>query len=323
MNTLLIGAGYWGKNFIRILNKEDNLFDLKYVLDTQHNIPEYKNFDNIEDLYSVIDDIDVAIVCTPTKTHFEIVKYLLSNNVNVLVEKPLTTKLSEAVELYNLAEKNKLVLLTDHTFLYNTSVLYINDLIKSGEIGDLLHISFERTNLGPIRSDVSCLWDLATHDISIMNALIEDKVENYSSAGYKNSNNSNYDMVNISINFPKKFVSIFASWLHPEKSRKVKIVGTEKMIVYDDTNLNEQVKIYDKKVQDFSELDNSLGSIFNFSIGDVVVPYLNLKEPLDEVIKDFQNRITKTDTVNNLNSKSLTMKTIEMLENIDISLSEN
>ena len=244
MNTLLIGAGYWGKNFIRLLNKEDNLFNLKYILDTQLNIPEYKNFDNIEDLYSVIDDIDVAIVCTPTKTHFEIVKYLLSNNVNVLVEKPLTTKLSEAVELYNLAEKNNLVLLTDHTFLYNTSVLYINDLIKSGEIGDLVHISFERTNLGPIRSDVSCLWDLATHDISIMNALIEDKVENYSSAGYKNSNNSNYDMVNISINFPKKFVSIFASWLHPEKSRKVKIVGTEKMIVYDDTNSNEQVKIY-------------------------------------------------------------------------------
>ena len=320
MNTLLVGAGYWGKNFIRILNKDDNDFNLKYIFDTHNIIPEYKNFSKIEELQVVIDDIDVAIVCTPTKTHFEIVKYLISNNVHTIVEKPLTTKLTEAIELYDLAEKNNLTLLTDHTFLYNTSVKYINELIKNKEIGDLMHISFERTNLGPIRSDVSCLWDLATHDISIMNLFIEDEVDNFSSAGYKNTNNANYDMVNISINFTNKFVSIFTSWLHPEKSRKIKIVGTEKMIVYDDTNSNEPIKIYDKKVKDFSEKKDQFGSIFNFSIGDVVIPYLNLKEPLDEVIKDFQNRIIKSNDINTFNSKSLTLKTIEILEKIDSSL---
>ena len=173
MNTLLVGVGYWGKNFVRILEKDTNDFQLKYILDTQTIIPKYKSISNIRDLEKYVDDIEAAIVCSPTKTHYDIVKFLLKNNINVLVEKPITTNLSEAEELYNLASKKNKVLLTDHTFLYNTSINYIHEMIEKKEIGELLHISFERTNLGPIRSDVSSLWDLATHDVSIMNAFIK------------------------------------------------------------------------------------------------------------------------------------------------------
>ncbi len=316
MNTLLVGAGYWGKNFIRILEKETNKFELKYIVDTQTEFPEYNCLRSLEDLGKYIDNIDAAIVCTPTKTHFEIVKYLLSNNVHVLVEKPLTTKLDQTEDLFLLAKKNNLTLLTDHTFLYNSSVQYIKNLIDRSEIGELLHISFERTNLGPIRSDVSCLWDLATHDISIMNALIEEDVLTHTSTGFKN-NNELHDIVNISFNFPSKFVSIFASWLHPEKSRKIKIVGTEKMIIYDDINNNEPIKIFNKKVKDFSEKSNNYGSIFNFSIGDVISPYIELKEPLVEVVKDFESRILNNTALNELNTEELTLKTISLLEKVD------
>ena len=303
MNTLLIGAGYWGKNFIRILEQDEHKFNLKYILDTKNKVDKYECFKNIDEIEKIIDNIEAAIVCTPTKTHFEIVKYLLSNNIHVLVEKPLTTKLDQTEDLFLLAKKNNLCLLTDHTFLYNSSVQYIKNLIDSNEVGELLHISFERTNLGPIRSDVSCLWDLATHDISIMNALIEEDIVALTSTGFKN-NNELHDIVNISFNFPSKFVSIFASWLHPEKSRKIKIVGTEKMIIYDDINNNEPIKIFDKKVKDFSEKSNNYGSIFNFSIGDVTSPYVELKEPLVEVVKDFESRILNNVALNELNTKN-------------------
>lgn len=316
MNTLLIGAGYWGKNFIRILEQDENKFNLKYILDTKNKVDKYECFKNIDEIEKIIDNIEAAIVCTPTKTHFEIVKYLLSNNIHVLVEKPLTTKLDQTEDLFLLAKKNNLCLLTDHTFLYNSSVQYIKNLIDSNEVGELLHISFERTNLGPIRSDVSCLWDLATHDISIMNALIEEDIVALTSTGFKN-NNELHDIVNISFNFPSKFVSIFASWLHPEKSRKIKIVGTEKMIIYDDINNNEPIKIFDKKVKDFSEKSNNYGSIFNFSIGDVTSPYVELKEPLVEVVKDFESRILNNVALNELNTEELTLKTISLLEKVD------
>jgi predicted dehydrogenase len=317
MNTLLVGAGYWGQNFIRILEQKNNNFKLKYILDPNIENQDYECYKSLESLNSVIDDIDAAIVCTPTKTHYEIVHFLLSNNVNVLVEKPLTTSVVEAEKLFNLANKKNKVLLTDHTFLYNSSIIYINNLVKNNVIGDLLHISFERTNLGPIRTDVSCLWDLATHDISIMNALIDDKVQNITASGFINKNSNVHDIVNISINFESKFVSIFTSWLHPEKSRKIKLVGTNKMIIYDDTNNNEPIKIYDKKLNNLSEKLNNYGSVFNFSIGDVVSPYLELKEPLVEVIKDFQSNIENNTSINKLNSQELAINTISVLEKIE------
>lgn len=320
MNTLLVGAGYWGKNFIRLLENEDNIFNLKYILDAQNRIPNYKSFTRIEDLENVVDDIDCAIICTPTKTHYEISKFLLAKNINLLVEKPLTANLLEAKELFNIANQNDLVLMTDHTFLYNSSINYINEFIKSGELGELIHISFERTNLGPIRTDVSCLWDLATHDVSIMNALIDEEILSLDARGFSSNSNSNHDMVNASINFKSKFVSIFVSWLHPEKSRKIKIVGKDKMIIFDDLNTSEPLKIFNKKINNVYEKNTEYSSIFNFSLGDVVSPYLDNKEPLKEALLDFESRILNSKALNNINTEQLTLKTIEILEDLEKSI---
>ena len=320
MNTLLVGAGYWGKNFIRLLENKDNLFNLKYILDSQNNLPNFKSFSNIEELDNVIEDIDCAIICTPTKTHYEVSKYLLDKKIHLLVEKPLTSNLLEAEELFNIANQNDLVLLTDHTFLYNTSIMYIIEFIKNGELGELIHISFERTNLGPIRTDVSCLWDLATHDISIMNALIDEEILSLNASGFSSNSKINHDMVNASINFKSKFVSIFVSWLHPEKSRKIKIVGKDKMIIFDDLNTTEPLKIFNKKVSNVYEKYTDYNSIFNFSLGDVVSPYLDNKEPLKEALLDFESRISNSKSLNNINTQQLTLKTIKILEDLEKSI---
>lgn len=323
MNTLLVGAGYWGKNFIRVLNDPSNCFDLKYILDTQNKIEEYECFKDFESLKKVIKKIDCAVVCSPTKTHYTVVKELLKHKINVLVEKPITTNTEEAIELYELAKANGVVLLTDHTFLYNSSINYIYDFVQSGELGDLVHISFERTNLGPIRTDVSSLWDLTTHDISILNAFVNEDLIKINASGFSLKNNDIFDMVNISLNYKNIFISIFSSWLHPEKSRKIKFVGTKKMLVFDDTNVLEPIKIYNKKFNDITETSDNYNSIFNFSIGDVVSPYVKQVEPLKKVILDFENRIYKKERINILNSEKLTIDTIDILQKIDKLINSN
>lgn len=320
MNTVLIGAGYWGKNFIRLIENKNNSFELKYVVDSNVKLEKYETIKNLENVEDKLNDVTAAFVCTPTLTHYEIVKFLLSRNINVFVEKPLTTSGAQAEELYNLAEEKDLQLFVDHTFLYNDVIKHMVDLIKKNEIGDLLHISFERTNLGPIRTDVSCLWDLATHDVSILNSIVDEEPKIISGSGFSRENNLNHDMVNIAVNYSAVFASIFASWLHPEKTRKIKVVGTEKMLVFDDLNLNQPLTIYNKKINDVTEKNPLYGSIFNFSMGDIYSPYIESREPLMEAVLDFEKRILKHEGINKLNSKKLTLKTINFLEEVNTSI---
>ena len=271
MNFAIIGLGYWGKNYFRILNSNDNI-NLSAVVDSNQNIildEGTKHFPNLEDLLNSEINIDAAIIATPTNTHYEITKKLLNNGIHVLVEKPLSTKTDEASELINLADEKNLVLLVDHTFLYNEAIKFAIKSIQDGEIGSLLHINFERTNLGPIRSDVSCLWDLTTHDVSILNAITPNEPTQIRASSFNTSQTEAFDMVNVSLNYENNlFVTMFSSWLHPEKTRKIKIVGDKKMIVFDDLNFNEPIKIYDKKfdqIYDKEIIQNNNNSFFSFS----------------------------------------------------------
>ena len=276
MNFAIIGLGYWGKNYYRILNSNDNI-NLSAVVDSNQNInldEGIKHFPDLEDLLNSEINIDAAIIATPTNTHYEITKKLLNNGIHVLVEKPLSTKADEASELINFANEKNLVLLVDHTFLYNEAINFAIKSIQDGEIGSLLHINFERTNLGPIRSDVSCLWDLTTHDVSILNAITPNEPTQIRASSFNTSQTEAFDMVNVSLNYENNlFVTMFSSWLHPEKTRKIKIVGDKKMIVFDDLNFNEPIKIYDKKfdqIYDKEISQNNNNSFFSFSIGDVL-----------------------------------------------------
>lgn len=323
MNFAILGLGYWGKNYYRILNSNDNI-NLSAVVDSNqnNNLDERtKHFPDLEDLLNSEINIDAAIIATPTNTHYEITKKLLNNGIHVLVEKPLSTKANEASELINLADEKNLVLLVDHTFLYNEAINFAIKSIQDGEIGSLLHINFERTNLGPIRSDVSCLWDLTTHDVSILNAITPNEPTQIRASSFNTSQTEAFDMVNVSLNYEKNlFVTMFSSWLHPEKTRKIKIVGDKKMIVFDDLNFNEPIKIYDKQfdqIYDKEISQNNNNSFFSFSIGDVVSPFIQNSEPLQQVVKHFMSSIENDETFISNNNNEIALRTVSLLENIE------
>ena len=323
MNFAIIGLGYWGKNYHRILNSNDNI-NLSAVVDSNQNInldEGTKHFPDVEDLLNSEINIDAAIIATPTNTHYELTKKLLNNGIHVLVEKPLSIKADEASELINLADKKNLVLLVDHTFLYNEAINFAIKSIQDGEIGSLLHINFERTNLGPIRSDVSCLWDLTAHDVSILNAITTNEPTQIRASSFNTSQTEAFDMVNVSLNYENNlFVTMFSSWLHPEKTRKIKIVGDKKMIVFDDLNFNEPIKIYDKKfdqIYDKEISQNNNNSFFSFSIGDVVSPFIQNSEPLQQVVKHFMSSIENDETFISNNNSEIALRTVSLLENIE------
>ncbi len=323
MDFVIIGLGYWGKNYYRILNSNENI-NLIAVVDPDPSFEVDDDtllFNNLEELFRQKVSFDAAVVCTPTNTHYEITKELLNKNINVLVEKPLATKFSDASELIKLADDKNLSLLVDHTFLYNNAIKFAIEMIHSGEIGNLLHVNFERTNLGPIRSDVSCLWDLTTHDISILNAITELEPEQINAAGFNVNESNIYDMINISLNYKDGlFVTIFSSWLHPEKTRKIKIVGDKKMIIFDDLNYNEPIKIYDKKFdQIYDKASNQIdsSSFFSFSIGDIISPFISSSEPLQEVVNHFIGLVKNENIHVSLNNKEISLRTVALLENIE------
>ena len=327
MNFAIIGLGYWGKNYYRILNSNDKI-NLSAVVDSNQNInldEGIKHFPDLEDLLNSEINIDAAIIATPTNTHYEITKKLLNNGIHVLVEKPLSTKADEASELINFANEKNLVLLVDHTFLYNEAINFAIKSIQDGEIGSLLHINFERTNLGPIRSDVSCLWDLTTHDVSILNAITPNEPTQIRASSFNTSQTEAFDMVNVSLNYENNlFVTMFSSWLHPEKTRKIKIVGDKKMIVFDDLNFNEPIKIYDKKfdqIYDKEISQNNNNSFFSFSIGDVVSPFIQNSEPLQQVVKHFMSSIENDETFISNNNNEIALRTVSLLENIEKEIS--
>ena len=322
MDFALIGMGYWGKNYYRILNTNDNI-NLTAVVDTAPSDKlnsKVQYFQNIENFIDSEHRIEAAVVSTPTNTHYEITKKLLSNNIHVLVEKPLALNSDEAEELINLARERGLVLLVDHTFLYNEAINFAINMIQNGEIGKLLHINFERTNLGPIRNDVSCLWDLTAHDISILNAITNLEPNQIKASSFNTNKSEVFDMVNISLNYENNlFVTMFSSWLHPEKNRKIKIVGDEKMIIFDDLNINELIKIYDKKFDQIydkqSEQNNN--SFFSFSIGDVTAPFIKSTEPLQKVVDHFTSLISKDTNIKSFNDNKISLRTVSLLEDID------
>ena len=323
MNIAIIGLGYWGKNYLRILSSNDRV-KLSAVVEPTQNIKleeEIKQFFNLEDLLNSEITIDAAVICTPTNTHYEITRKLLNSGIHVLVEKPLATKSAEAKDLLEIAYKNNLTLLVDHTFLYNEAINFAIKQIHDGEIGSLLHINFERTNLGPIRTDVSCLWDLTTHDISILNAITKSDPIKIKASSFNSGSSEAFDMVNVSLNYENNlFVTLFSSWLHPEKTRKIKIVGDKKMIVFDDLNFNEPIKIYDKKfdqIYDKELTQTDSNSFFSFSIGDVTSPFIQNSEPLQNVVKHFISLVRRDDQVSSLNDNLISLRTVKLLENIE------
>jgi predicted dehydrogenase len=283
----VVGAGYWGPNHIRVLQSMPACRVIAVDKDAARLEKIGHDFTQVRcmaDYDAVLRDPEVSavVVATPTTTHYEVVRKALEAKKHVLCEKPLCAELHHAAALVDLAEKNSLVLMTGHIFLFNPGIRRIKQLIGEGELGDMLYLSATRTNLGPIRSDVNAAFDLASHDISIFNWLLDSVPASVSATGGAFVQESIHDVVFLSLRYPGNIVAqIHASWLNPKKVRDITVVGTRRMATWDDLQLGTPVAIYDRGANVVRE-PTSYGEFLRISMwdGDVRLPKVPGGEPL-------------------------------------------
>ncbi|TFB10602.1 Gfo/Idh/MocA family oxidoreductase [Candidatus Marinimicrobia bacterium MT.SAG.3] len=295
-----IGVGYWGPNLLRNLVANPDC-EVKRVVDLSEDrrnfvSTNYPSVEVSEDVDSILNDKDISavIISTPVNTHFDLAKRALLAGKHILVEKPIATEVKQLEELDAIATKNDLVICAGHTFLYNSAVRYVKKLIDSGELGDIRYIYCQRLNLGRIRSDVDALWNFAPHDISIMQYWLNEPNEfEVSKRGMDYVQNGVDDVVFLNILYPKNImVNIHVSWLDPLKVRRITVVGSKKMVVYDDVAEN-KIMIYDKGIDHIATLgermdfDRTNVGQFNLRSGDVLIPKIDWQEPLKVEIEHF------------------------------------
>lgn len=291
MKVAVIGAGHWGPNLVRNFDTHKKS-SVGWVIDQNQDRlelvkPRFPNAKLSANADDALNDPEVVavVVATPTSTHYEIVKRALEKGKHVLVEKPITTDGKQADELCAIAEKQKLVLMVGHVFLFNPAVQKVKEYIQAGDLGGLHYVSMVRTNLGPVRMDVDAAWDLAAHDISIVNYWLDAKPLTASAVGGNWINEGIDDAVFATLRYPNNvLVNLHASWLNPRKARDITVVGDARMLTLDDMNVQEPIRIYDKQVtQDVTRpsfIDSLAGFRASIRNGAVTIPPVSLGEPL-------------------------------------------
>jgi predicted dehydrogenase len=319
----VIGLGYWGPNLVRNLFETEGA-EVVAVCDSRADRLEltarrYPSVRGCEDASELIaaDDIDAVVVATPMGTHFALAAAALSNGKHVCVEKPLAASAGEAIELVRLARENKRVLMPGHTFLYSPPVVAIHELIAAGELGELYFISTSRVNLGLHQPDASVAWDLGPHDFSILRYWMGETPEYVSAVSRGFVVPAIPDVAFIDLEFKSGTIAhVELSWLAPSKLRRTTIVGSKKMVVYDDLS-KEPVRIFDSGV----ELPDpeSFGEYrLTYRTGDVVSPRIDAAEPLALELRDFCNAINEGREPRS--SAMLGLEVIRVIEAVDRSL---
>ncbi|NJO83380.1 MAG: Gfo/Idh/MocA family oxidoreductase [Blastochloris sp.] len=294
-----IGAGYWGPNLIRNFAElpESELVavsDLKQErLDklTAH-YPRLITTNNYRDFFTM--GLDAVVIATPPATHFSLARECLENGLHVLVEKPITLNSQDATDLIDLAERKNLRLMVGNTFEYNPAVQVIKQLVQSGELGHIHYIDAVRTNLGLFQPNLNVMWDLAPHDISILLYILGIEPTGVSAMGGASVFSHIHDIVYMHMQFPDGLLAhIHVSWLNPQKVRKITVVGSEKMLVYDDVDPLEKIRIYDKGVTAPPYTSNFGEFQCSYRYGDVIVPHIQFTEPLRVEVKEFVDAIVQ------------------------------
>lgn len=327
INVGVVGCGYWGPNLVRnFLNNKGCGQVIACDLDPskleriQGRYPAIKVTPRSEDLFGS-NQVDAVAIATPVKSHFQLARDAFRANKHVFVEKPFTTTSAEAEELIRLADEKGLILMVGHTFEYSPPVVKIGELISQGELGEIYFISSSRVNLGLHRKDVSVIWDLASHDFSILFFWLKASPLRISALGKDYVQHGIPDVAFINMEFPSGCVAhVEVSWLAPSKLRRTAVIGSEKMLVYDDTEVMEKVKIYDKGVA-YKDPDSFGEFQLSYRAGDIVSPRLDNYEPLGVEVEHFFDCIRngkkpKTDGLSGL-------RVVQALEAAESSLQNN
>lgn len=289
----VIGCGYWGPNLIRNF-VEIPTSDVVIVADLKEDrlnqirssYPQVNTTKNYQDLFTR--ELDAVVIATPPATHFQFAKECLQHGLHVLVEKPMTINSAQAEELIGLAKENGLVLMVGHTFEYNAAVHALKQLIDSGELGQIYYVDAARLNLGLYQRDLNVLWDLAPHDISILIHILGRNPISVSAYGMPFVFERTHDVVYVNMLFPDNILAhIHVSWLEPCKVRRITVVGSKKMVVYNDVSNNEKIKIYDKGVE-IPPYYSTFGEFqCSYRYGDVIIPNIRFIEPLRRECQHF------------------------------------
>lgn len=290
----VIGCGYWGPNLLRNLlalkNCEvagacDKDERRRRYIETQY--PGVRTTSDYHD-FLADPDLDAVVIATPIRTHGPLACEFLQAGKHVFVEKPLAENTETALRMIRTAAAHGRRLMVGHTFIYSSPVRLIRDLIESGELGDILYINSRRLNLGLFQSDINVTWDLAPHDLSIILSWLDTSPKYVSCRGAAHFQKGIEDVTDLTLIFPDDvFVCIQSSWVDPRKVREMTIVGTKKMVVYDDTESLEKVRVYDKHVDTPPHYDTYAEFHFSYHYGDVSIPYLRQLEPLRVEMQHF------------------------------------
>ena len=314
----IIGYGYWGSNLVRNFFATDNcvldsLADLRAPrLDTVKNLfPTVKTTTNVDEIINN-NDIDAVVIATPVFTHYPLAKRALEAGKHVLVEKPLTYSRAEAEELIDLAASKGKLLMVDHTYLYTGAVQKIKSIVASGEIGDIKYFDSTRINLGLFQPDVNVLWDLAPHDISLLDHIIDEVPYSVQATGVSHTGNGLENIAYLTVNYNSGKIAHFnCSWSSPVKIRSILIGGDKKMILFDDMEPTEKVKIYETGY-DVKNDDDKKRILIDYRVGDIFVPKVSPKEALTSMAADFINSIINSTTP--ISHAQLGLRVVSILE---------
>lgn len=297
LNAAVIGAGYWGKNLVRNFATAKRC-NLKYVCDLDEStLARHKtNFSFIKISTSFDEilrdkEVDAVVIATESHTHFEMAKKSIEARKHTYVEKPLTLKASDSKVLIDMAKRNKVKLMVGHLLEYHPAVTYMESLINSGEIGTPLYMYTQRVNLGIVRQNENAWWSLAPHDISVICYLFDSEPVSITVRGQCYLQKDIEDVVFATISFANnRFANIHCSWLDPHKIRKMTVVGSKKMVTFDDMEATEKIRIYDKSAKAKNTTNkgvNTYAEAISLRFGNILIPKIKNDEPLAQECAHF------------------------------------
>lgn len=324
LNFGVIGYGYWGPNIVRnLLTTEkaklvsvcDKRMNALEKLKASHSYLRFtSNYRNVLNAK----DIDAVAIATPVSTHFELVKNALLNGKHVFIEKPFTSSAKEAEKLIALANKKRLKIMVDHTFLFTGAVRKIKEIIKENKLGDLLYYDSTRVNLGLFQHDINVIWDLIPHDLAIMDYVIKNKPVAISAEGVDHFNRKQEDMAYVIVYFANNVIAHFnVNWLSPVKIRLTLIGGSKRMLLWNDLDADEKIKIYDKGI-DIKERSGINKLLVDYRSGDMHSPKIDHTEALKIELEYFVKHIETGCPI--INDGHAGLRIVKMLEATDKSL---
>ena len=319
INIAVVGFGYWGPNLVRNFSSLSDSevkvvcdLDMDRLANMKRFYPEIETTTEFDNLINDTEIVAIAIA-TPVHLHYEMAKKALIAGKHTFIEKPMASTVSECRELIETAEKQNLILMIGHTFIYSPPVRKIKEIVRHGELGEIQYVNSRRLNLGLFQPDINVTWDLAPHDISIILYILKESPISVNCQGKAHINPEIEDVTSMTMNFANgAFATLQSSWLDPIKIREMTFVGSKRMLLYDDIAPNEKIKIYDKRVETPPYYDTFAEFHYSYHYGDMYAPHIKQYEPLNRECQHFLDCIKTSARPESSGYEGL--KVVEILE---------